>query len=430
MPEKIQILPGVNLTYVSTGKFKTGCISLNVITQLSGDTAAENALLPKVLRRGTTRYPDMNAISGALDRLYGASITPIVRKIGECQCFGFYSEFADDDFVPGGEKVLEEVAQLLGDILLSPVTKGGMLLGEYVQSEKKKLIDEIHAQLNNKITYCISRLTALMCQGELYGIDKLGSEKAVEAITPLNLTKHYHSVLQNSRIEIIYCGAAKAQRVQAALERALSALPRGTVETFPVADVKLYPDENKVRVFTEELDVTQGKLTMGFRLGECMNRPNYAAMLVFNAVYGGSVTSKLFMNVREKLSLCYYASSTLDRTKGVMLVYSGVEFSKFKEAYDEILAQLESVRAGDISDWELTSAKRGIINSIMTSLDTLQGVEALCFDRAVTNIPLSPEELVGLVDAVKAEEVSAIAGTVTLDAVHYLTGKGVQADET
>ena len=163
---------------------------------------------------------------------------------------------------------------------------------------------------------------------------------------------------------------------------------------------------------------------MGFRMGPCMYTPNYAGMLVFNAVFGGDVTSKLFLNVRERLSLCYYASSAVNRTKGILLVYSGVEPAKFQQAYDEILAQLEAIRAGEISQWELTSAKRGTVNAILLSLDSLGGLEARYFESAVTDMLLTPEELCGLVDAVTAEDVSAIAKSVMLDAVHYLKGKG------
>ena len=423
MPEKIQLLPGVTLTCVPTGKFKTSCLSLNLIAQLSADTAAWNALLPRVLRRGTTRYENMDQLSAALDELYGAAITPVVRKIGECQCFGFYSEFADDDFLPAGERVLEKVADLLGELLLSPATRGGLLNRDYVESEKKNLIDDIRAQLNDKTTYCVNRLTSLMCQSERYGIDKYGTEKAVESISPIKLTKYYHELLETVRIEIVYCGAARPERVRGAMERALAPLPRGAVSTFPVADVRIFPQEKTVREFHEELDVNQGKLTMGFRMGPCMYTPNYAGMLVFNAVFGGDVTSKLFLNVRERLSLCYYASSAVNRTKGILLVYSGVEPAKFQQAYDEILAQLEAIRAGEISQWELTSAKRGTVNAILLSLDSLGGLEARYFESAVTDMLLTPEELCGLVDAVTAEDVSAIAKSVVLDAVHYLRGK-------
>jgi predicted Zn-dependent peptidase len=426
---KKQILPRVNLTCINTGKFKTGCISINVIVPLNADTASKNALLPRVLCRGTSRHEDIDSLKEAMDELYGAVIEPTVRKISENQSFGLYAEFVDDDFVPGTDDILEQVTALMGEILLSPNTKGGLLKSQYVESEKKNLIDEIRAAVNDKIMYCLNRLTSLMCADEAYGVNKLGTEQSVAAITPVALTKHYHDVISTGRIEIIYCGSAKFDRVEAALLSALSQLPRSSVKQEPVPEMKLLPDSRQVRTFTDRMDVTQGKLTMGFRMGECMYSPNYAAMMVFNAVFGGSVTSKLFMNVREKLSLCYYASSMVNKTKGVMFVYSGVDFDKFEQAYNEILAQLDAIRRGDISEWEITSARRSVVTAIMTSLDSLYGIESLYFENAVNDIPISPEELAALADAVSVSDVTAVANSVMLDAVHYLKGKGDDVNE-
>ena len=429
MLNKKQILPRVNLTCIHTGKFKTGCMSINIIVPLSADTAAKNALLPRVLRRGTSRHEDMDALKEVLDNLYGATVEPTVRKIGENQCFGLYAEFVDDDFVPGTNNVLEQVTSLMGEILLCPNTKGGLLKAQYVESEKKNLIDEIKAAVNDKILYCIDRLTSLMCAGEPFGVNKLGTEQSAAAITPVALTKHYHNVIAEGRIEIIYCGSAPDNRVEAALLAALSQLPRTPSRKDSTTEIKILPDSRQPRIFTDEMNVTQGKLTLGFRMGECMYSPNYAAMMVFNAVYGGSVTSKLFMNVREKLSLCYYASSMISRSKGVMFVYSGVEFDKFEQAYDEIIAQLDAMRRGEISQWEITSARRSVVTSIMTSLDNLYGIESRYFENAVTDIPVSPEELAALADAVSVSDVTAIANSVMLDSVHYLKGKGDKCNE-
>ena len=159
-----------------------------------------------------------------------------------------------------------------------------------------------------------------------------------------------------------------------------------------------------------------------------MLSPNYAALMVFNAVYGGSVTSKLFLNVRERLSLCYYASSTIEKHKGIMAVYSGVEFDKFEQAREEILAQLDAVRRGDISDWELVSAKRAVITSVKSTMDKPTGLEDLYFDQAIAAIKYTPDELAALCDGVTALEVADIASGIQLDSIYYLTGNSVGAE--
>ena len=418
-----QIMPDTFLTYVKTDKFKTCCLSLNLITKLDWENAAKNALLPRVLLRGTTTYPDMESVNNHLDELYGARVIPMVRKKGEMHCIGFLADFIDDDFVPKGENILEKTTSLIGEMLLSPNTRGGLLTAEYVDSEKKNLIDDIRAGINDKRRYSIDRLFELMCRDEPFGINRLGRESSAETITAQSLTKHYKNLLSSARVEVFYCGAHDQERVEAAVLSALSSLPRPERAEAVMTDVRLTPVADKPRTFTDRMDVNQGKLSVGFRLGKTMLSPNYAALLVFNAVFGGSVTSKLFMNVREKLSLCYYASSLIEKHKGVMAVASGVEFSKFQTALDEILAQLDAVKKGDISDWELLSAKRAVITSIKSTMDKTTGLEELFFDQAVASIKITPDELAALADGVTREEIMAIASGVELDTVYYLTGE-------
>lgn len=423
-----QIMPDTHLTCVKTEKFKTCCLSLNLITKLDKETASKNALLPRVLLRGTSVHPDMESINGYLDALYGARIVPMVRKKGELHCIGFLADFIDDDFVPG-ENILEKAAAFLGEILLSPNTHGGLMLADFVDSERKNLIDDIRAGINDKRSYSIDRLFELMCQGEAFGTNKLGDETHAESITAAALTKHYRNLIASSRIEVFYCGAHETERVEAAVRSALSALPRSGPAAPLATDVHLHAREKEPRSYTDKLEVSQGKLTLGFRLGTCMLSPNYAALMVFNAVFGGSVTSKLFSNVREKLSLCYYASSVIEKHKGIMVVSSGVEFSKFDEAKQEILAQLDAVRRGDVSDWEMLSARRAVITSIKSAMDKPTGLEELFFDLSVASIKMTPDELAALADSVTPDEVAGIASCIELDTVYYLTGTSEPAEQ-
>jgi len=414
------IAPGVRLTCVNAERFKTGCLSVTLVGPLSRDAAAASALLPRVLRRGSSEHPDMESLSAALDDLYGARVEPTVRKKGETHCVGLYADFPDDRYIPGQESILERTAALMGGVLLSPVTEGGLLLADYVESEKNNLIDDIRAAINDKRGYAVDRLIEEMCAGEAFGIGKLGDEDKARAITPESLTAHYHGLLRDSRVEAFYCGSAAPERVASALRPALLGLPAHSGAPAPETHVILYPETDAPRRFTESLDVTQGKLTVGFRLGKAMKAPDYPALMVLNSAYGGSITSKLFLNVRERLSLCYYAGSMIEKHKGVMIVSSGVEFSNFDAALDEIFAQLGHVKSGDISDWELTSAKRYLITSIKAAMDSPAGLEELYFDSAVAPVPYDPAELSEKIEAVTLGRVVDAAAEIEPDSIYLL----------
>jgi len=409
---------------VNTDRFKTGSLSINLIGKLDRDTAAGFALLPRVLCRGSSEFPDMERIAVALDDLYGARVEPIVRKKGELHCIGFYTDFPDSRFISGSGSILEKVVSLTGGILLSPDMREGMLRQDYVDSEKVNLIDDIRAGINDKRGYSIDRLIEEMCAHEAFGINRLGNEAGVGAITPGSLTASYRDILSGSRIEILYCGSAAPEYVEPIIRSALGGLLQRAGAAFPETQVVLYPASDPPRRITEALDVTQGKLVIGFRLGKAMSgKPDYPALMVFNAIFGSCDTSKLFLNVRERLSLCYYISSSLERYKGVMLVSSGVEFSDFDAAIDEIFAQLGNIKKGNVSDQELISAKSTIITAVKSTMDRPTGLLDLYFDSLVAPYRYDPARLCEMIGAVTLDRVVETASEIKPDSIFLLTGR-------
>lgn len=423
-----EIMPGVALTCLRSRKFKTACMSLSLLTQLERENASMNALIPFVLRRGTTQYPDMQSISRRLEELYGAAIEPVVRRVGEIQCLGFYASMAEDEFLPDGASLLRETAQLMGQLLLSPVTRGG-LLPEYVDSERDKLCERIAARINDKRRYAMTRCIEEMCCYENYAVGRFGSVSDCESINYQKLTRRYRTLLQTAPVEIFYCGRSDDVAVERALRDALSALPRGEVDYDIGTDVRMNAVEAAPRYAEEAMDVAQGVLTMGFRLGDAMDEANMAALYVFNGVFGSGTTSKLFANVRERLQLCYYAFSTLDVHKGIMLVGAGIEFEKFDEAKNEILIQLEEIKNGNITDAELDAAKAGVASALRAGMDWHGELESFFLSQTLLGLDYDPEELAELAESVTADEIAAIAKGIECDMVYFLTGGGESDDE-
>ena len=414
---RTKLAEGVYLTYLPARKFKTSLLSAQFAVPIRQETASAYALLPAVLRRGTVTYPDMGSLSARLDRLYGASIDYTVRKKGENQCVGFVASFIDDSFAPGGEKLLEPVADLLGELICDPATERGRFVPAYFESEKTNLIDAIRSLINDKRDYADSRLLWEMCAGEPYGISRLGSEETAEKLQLRKLYAQYGQLIATSRLELFYSGSADENRVVRALRSAFSTLPRENIQD--VAIPQDHPAREEVRTVVEELDVTQGKLGMGFSCGSS----DTAALLMGNTLFGGSSNSKLFLNVREKLSLCYYASSLYHRQKGLITVSSGIEFDNYQKAYDEILAQLAAVQNGDLEDWELEGARSTLLNAYASMGDSQGKLENFYLGQAVTGQSETPEDLAAQVRQVTPERIFKAMKTVKLDTVYFLRGK-------
>ena len=413
--------PGVWLTAVQTKKFKSSVLGAQFLAPLTAQSAAVNALTPMVLRRGTAKHPDLESLSAALDELYGGSLEPMVRKKGETQCVGFVGSFLDDAYTLNKEQVLEPAAALLSELIGAPYTRDGAFCPDYTRQEKANLIDRIKAQVNDKRQYAQIRVVAEMCAGEPFGVDKLGSMEAVEAITPQTLWEGYQTLLNQARMELYYCGSADPERVQAAFHPLLTVLPEGKRAGL-VRPAKKKAPKTPRRV-EEALDVTQGKLAMGFRTNCDAWDEHYPALMLVNAIYGGTTTSKLFMNVREKLSLCYYASSGLMNDKDVMLVSSGVEFDKVGQAEGEILSQLYKCQAGDFSDDELEWARRSVVSTLRTTLDTQSRMEDYWLSQSAAGLTEGPDDMAARVEAVTRAQVVEAAQDLTLDTVYFLKGR-------
>ena len=414
---RTRLAEGVHLTYLPARKFKTGLLSAQFVTPLRRETASAWALLAAVLRRGTVSCPDMESLNARLDRLYGARIDYTIRKKGENQCVGFVASLIDDSFAPGRERLLEPVAELLGELICSPVTERGRFVPAYFESERVNLVDAIRSILNDKRDYADSRLLQELCGGEPYGVPRLGSEAEAEKLQPEALYRMYRELIATARLELLYSGSAPRERVEQALRSALSALPRRDVAELTLG--RRHEARSQVLRVEEKLDVTQGKLGMGFACGS----EDHAALLMGNTLFGGSSNSKLFMNVREKLSLCYYASSQYHRQKGLITVSSGIEFGNYQRAYDEILAQLAAVQAGQLEDWELEGARSTLLNAYASMGDSQGKLENFYLGQAATGQEETPEELAEQVREMTLERIRRAMETVRLDTVYFLRGE-------
>ena len=422
MNQRIELLPGVYLRAVQTEKFKTGCLSISFLRPLCREEAAKNALLPSVLLRGTKAHPDIMRISTLLDELYGAGVGTLVRKKGEVQTWGFYADFIEDAYTLDGENVFAEVCGFLRELLLEPVTEQGAFCRDFVEGEKVNLCNSIAAEINDKRSYAVLRLLRTMCRDERYAVSRLGDRESAEAVTPEDLFAHYQRTLASSRVELFYMGRKPLREVERQVRAMLAGLPRAALD--PIG-TEVVERAGSVRTVDERMDVTQGKLSLGFRTGCVGSDGDYAALFLLNAVYGGAVTSKLFQNVRERLSLCYYASSSLERLKGLMVVSSGIEFENYEVAKAEILRQLEDCREGKITDEELESARAYLISALRASMDRPGGLDDFYLGQAIAGLTETMEDRIEALRRVTKDEVAAAARKLTLDTVYFL--KGVEA---
>lgn len=420
MIETISMMPGVTLRCFRDQRFKQGGLSIQFLRVPDRTEAGHNALLPAVLLRGCESAPDLRSITLRLDDLYGASVGELVRRVGDYQTTGLICGFISDRYALDGDKILEPMVAFLEELLLRPVTEKGVFSTAYVESEKKNQISAIEAKRNNKRSYAAKRLLEIMCREDSYSIPRLGDVEQVKTITPKSLWDHYQKVLRHSPIELFYVGQAEPEQVAALLRPMLSRIPRDPVPLPPQTLLQ----GGGAGCREETMAVEQARLNMGWRTPVHCRGPQFAAMKICNYILGGGMTSKLFVNVREKMSLCYDISSAYHGSKGIVTASAGIDYSKAEVVKKEILAQLQAICDGDITPEELNAAKVALCSALRGVHDSPGAIESYYGTGALSGNALTPEEYKTAVQAVTAEQVAELARTLELDTVYIL--KGVQ----
>ncbi|MBQ9762255.1 MAG: insulinase family protein [Oscillospiraceae bacterium] len=418
MIQTIQLMPGVQLRCFPAERFKQGCLSFQFLRPMAREEAAMNALIPAVLLRGTEKRPDLRSITLHLDDLYGASVGALVRRIGDYQTIGLHCSFIEDRFALSGDQVLAPMVGFLEELLLNPLLENGVFFNHFVQSEKRNLIATIESERNDKRAYAAAQMLKKMCAADSFGIPRLGEVEQVEAIDAPTLWAHYRKILRESPVEIFYVGTGKPEKLAQWLRPIFEKIHRQPV---------FLPEQSPFRDggggdHVQTMEITQAKLVMGFVTPITNRDSRFAAMQVLNTLFGAGMTSKLFMNVREKMSLCYSIGSGYYGSKGIMTVSAGIDAEKESVVRSEILAQLDACRAGDITAEELRSAKEAILSGLRGVHDSPGSIEGYETTAAIGGLPLTVDDYRRAVEAVTSEDVMAAAASVTLHTTYFLKG--------
>ena len=418
MIQTFSLLPGVTLRCFLDQRFNQGCLSLQFLRSMRSEEAALNAVIPAVLLRGTKNHPDLRAITLRLDDLYGASVGALVRRLGDYQTVGLYSSFIEDRYALAGDQVLEPMLDFLEELLLEPLTDGDRFYRPFVESEKRNLIATIESERNDKRAYTAAQMMKRMCSADSFGIPRLGEKEQVEAITAETAWVHYQKVLRESPAEVFYVGSGDPQIIVEKLRRLFSRIDRQ-----PIA----LPNQTPFRdggggSYTESMQISQGKLSMGFVTPITNTSKSFAAMQVFNTVFGAGMTSKLFMKIREKLSLCYSIGSGYYSSKGIVTVSAGIDCDKEELVKDQIMEQLAACCRGQITSEELNAGKEAILSGLRGVHDSPGSIEGFETASAIGGLPLTVEQYYRAVEAVTAEDVAAAAATVKLHTTYFLKG--------
>ena len=415
----IEIQEKVNLHLLKSDKFKTDLIGVYIKRPLKEKEASMNALLTRVLERGMSKYQTAQELNIHLDGLYGAILVSDVHKYGERHVFQFKMQIPDKRYVPSNDIFLESI-HTLNELINHPLVIKNSFKDEYVEQEKKNLIQTIRSLKNDKASYAIRRCIECMCEGEPFKISQNGSIENIETIDGKELYDYYKKVLKTSPIDICVIGNIDFDSVEEVIRKNLKFERENIIS---LERENIYKKIDEVKDIEEEMEVEQGKLTLGFRTNISYDSDDYEASVLFTTILGGGANSKLFNEIREEKSLSYYIYAKLEKHKSILLITAGINSKDKNQVVDLIKGNITKIQNGEITDEELAIAKKSIVSSLESKSDYPNSFINYYYNQLLGNQVIDIEKLIKKYQAVTIEEIVTASKVIELDTIHFIKGK-------
>lgn len=418
MFQSTKLAEGVTLHIRQTTQFKTVNFSIKWRRPLTPKDAAERSVLSNVLHHSNGKYKKSAEFRSYLDDLFGTVLYFDSSKRGNEHTVVLNVETVNDQYL-AQNKVLNDVLDLLNTAIFQPNFENDKFISSIVEREKEMIIQRIQSIFDDKTRYAQHRLTQIIRPNHPASISANGTIDTVKEVTIDSLTEAYHSMINEDKIDIYVVGDIDVEAVKKKLTETLPFKDR-TPKKAEQEKTESTPEKDYTK---EQQDMKQGKLHIGYSTPVFFGDEDFPKMQIFNGVFGGYAHSKLFMNVRERESLAYYASSSYSSYYGLVFVVSGIEPANEKKATDVIAEQLEAIKNGEISDLELTQTKAMLTNQLKEALDLARGQIDIYDQYKDLDEEFSVELWKQRWDQVTKEDVQKMASQVKLEAIYFLCGK-------
>jgi predicted Zn-dependent peptidase len=418
LSESVKEMPGYKLHIVKTEKYKTNTFVWKMKSPINPENLTKRALLPYVLQSNSKKYRTTTKLRSYLDDLYGASLFVDLAKKGEYHIISFSLEIANEKFLSDPTPLLRKGIEFFSELLTNPNVDGTAFEKGTIDNEKRSLKQRIQSLYDDKMRYSSLRLVEEMCKGEPYALNVHGQMDDVDQITPESLYQYYQQAFSEDEMDLYVIGDVQEEEVHSIANELLKFEAR----TPKKLEGRSNKSEIKEKEVKEEQDVKQGKLNIGFRTNVVYGDPDYFALQVFNGIYGGFSHSKLFINVREKASLAYYAASRLESHKGLLMVMSGIDNKNYDQAVSIIKEQMQAMKKGDFTDQELEQTKAVIKNQLLETIDTARGIVEILYHNVVSQTNITLEEWLNGMQKTSKEEIVKVSEKIELDTIYFLTG--------
>ncbi|MDR2355686.1 MAG: insulinase family protein [Clostridiales Family XIII bacterium] len=343
-----------------------------------------------MLFKGTAKRT-AKRIAEDVDRI-GGQINAFTGKEATC----YYLKTLSANFAKG--------AEILSDMLLaSKFDKAEMDKERQVIREEIKMLedspeDDIHDLICEQIF-----------RGAPLAKSVIGSPSTLSGIRPATIRAYMRRFYTGGNIVLAVAGGFDAAEAERELEKLFSGLPAGAE---PVSsDSCEYAPRHRSKV----KEIEQSHICMGLR-GVAFEDARYYSLMLLNSIMGGSMSARLFQNIREQKGLAYsvYSSASSFTNDGIYSIYAAVGHDRVKEAVAAVLFELEKLKKDGVTRDELDTAKEQMKSHYIFGQENVNGrMFSIGKNYLLLGKVFTPEEVLAKIDGVTWEQIHETAELIT-----------------
>lgn len=411
-----------NIYKINSDKFKSIYFSINYTIPVNKEQISEYSLLASILGKSCEKYKTQKEIQKYLYSLYGANFDINIEKLGDLYNIEFRCECINKEFLPNNQDVVNDVLKFLNEIIYKPDIKGELFNKEIIERERKVILNKIREVKDDKLRYGVRKTEELMCKDEPFSVYVYGDESDIVKVTQESIYKRYNDLINNACITFIVSGNLVGyedinDRINSIFGNKISS--KLNYKCLEYNKVNFHSKEE-----IEEIgQTTQSVLTYGLRIND-VDTEDFYKLSVYNALLGGTPSSKLFQNFREKESLAYTVRSRYYRYKNMIIVYSGIQKENYKKAREVLEKEINQIKDGFVSDEEFNASKESIISDLKEWNDSKVALSKMFISNmfATKTDNLSLEEMIDNMNKVTKQDVIEVASKISIEKIFFLRG--------
>ena len=415
----MEITKGVHLHFIQSEKFKTNKIKVRFSAPMSEKTIAGRVLTASMLETSNALYPTSQSFREKLANLYGANFSTSLSRRGLVHYLDINLSFVRDQFLSRKNVLTDEMLEFLKASLFSPLSKGNAFDAKTFEIEKKNVLTDLEAEIENHFYHAHRKLNDLFYDLSEMRIPRVGTVELVEKETAESSFATFQQMLKEDQIDFFFIGNFNEIAV------------RDKIQDFHFAEreqpLELMYQQNYSNVTRENLEqreVHQSIIELAYHFSAQYGDSEHLPLIVLNGLLGGFAHSKLFVNVREKESLAYTISSNFDIFSGLLRIYAGIDQANRTKTIALINRQILDLKRGNFTDDELEQTKKMLKNSILLAQDRQNTLIERAYMSAVLGKKfLSLEAWLESLENVRKNEVIKAAQQLKLQAIYFMEGK-------